>query len=470
MSELFTLSAAVEITGASLYAKRQDLSEVSIRDAAVDSRKVTPGSLFIALKGDRTDGHLFLRDAESKGAAVMMVSGEFFDSVESAEALKALRVPILIHKDPLRGLQQLAGAHVANFPELVRIGVTGSNGKTTTKEMLAAILSEAAPTVKNRGNLNSEIGLPLAVLHIREQHRFGVFETGVNHPGEMDQMTDILQPNCGVITNVGTAHIGLLGSREGIAREKGRLFSALPADGTGFYPESFEWIQLYRDLCRAPLIPFGRGSTEGIEKVESLGLKGWSIRYEGLDLRLLLPGEHNLKNALAAIQVSRTLGAVPKHIKRGIESMELLGGRSQIIEGPVRIIHDGYNANAESVLAMFETLKECVRVDSLIVVLGAMGELGEETGPSHRKVGNGLAALNSRGAFLLGPETRSAYDEARRQGYRGEMMCTEDFDELRDLVDRYVRPGDTVLLKGSRSMKLERLLPVLQNKFIQEKK
>ncbi len=462
MVSLLSLAEIKRITGAELHNFSGDPQKVIVEDAAVDSRAVHRASLFVALKGERTDGHLYLKAAEQNGAAAALVSRAFFHSEDFTASAKPTALPLLVHENPLTGLQQLAAAWIDRFPALVKIGITGSNGKTTTKEILAAILAAAAPTVKNQGNLNSEIGLPLAALHIRDGHRYGVFEMGVNHHGEMDQMVQVLRPHHGVITNVGTAHIGLLGSREGIAREKGKLFSALPAEGYGFYPESFEWLGLYRELCGASLVPFGLERTEGVEKVSSLGLKGWEITYEGIKILLPLPGNHNLNNAMAAIQTARTLGISREYVKSGIEHMVLLDGRSQIIEGPVTIVHDGYNANAESMLAIFDTLGRSVSADSLIVVLGSMKELGDSTEASHRQVGRGLAELGSRAVLLFGEEMEAAYEEVRSSAYSGMLKHTEKFDDLKEIVDRSVRPGDTVLLKGSRSMELERLIPGLQ--------
>ncbi|MDY7028692.1 MAG: UDP-N-acetylmuramoyl-tripeptide--D-alanyl-D-alanine ligase [Spirochaetota bacterium] len=462
MESLLTLAEVRQATGAELHNFKGDPRKVIVEEAAVDSRAVHRGSLFVALKGDRTDGHLYLEAAERNGAAAAVVSRDFFQSGDFSASAVSTALPLLVHDDPLTGLQQLASTWIDRFPELVKIGITGSNGKTTTKEILASILSAAAPTVKNQGNLNSEIGLPLAALHIRDEHRYGVFEMGVNHHGEMDQMVRVLRPHHGVITNVGTAHIGLLGNRDGIAREKGKLFSAIPAEGFGFYPESFEWLELYREICGASLVPFGRKSTGGVGEVRFLGLKGWEIEYEGIRVLLPLPGNHNLDNAMAAIQTARTLGISREFVKSGIEHMVLLDGRSQIIEGPVTIVHDGYNANAESMLAIFDTLSQSVDSGSLVVVLGSMKELGDSAEAAHRQVGRGLAELAPRAICLFGEEMGAAWDEVRHSGYAGELKHTEEFDELKEIVDRSVQPGDTVLLKGSRSMELERLIPDLQ--------
>lgn len=465
MVKLFSLSKALKMANLSLREYAGDPKEIQIRNVQVDSRKVTPGSLFVALKGEQTDGHRFLDDAARRGAVAALVNRSSVESSDLQGQAVSKTLPLLVHEDSLKGLQELAASWIKQFPHVIRIGVTGSNGKTTTKELLSSILAELAPTIKNEGNLNSEIGLPLAAFGTRFKHRFGVFEMGVNHPGEMDQMVSVLKPDYALITNVGTAHIGLLGSREGIAQEKGRLFSSLPADGIGFIPEDFEWREYYTTVCRAPLVPYGSAKTGGVEKVEGLHLAGWKIVYEGEEVRFPLPGAHNLQNALAAIQVARTLGASPEQVKRGLEKIVAIDGRSQVFEGSLRIVHDSYNANTDSVKAMLKTLKDGVELDRLVVVLGAMKELGEATEQEHRAVGAVLAELGARGIFLFGEEMTYAGEELKRRGRNENIWYSTEYEELKNFLCDFVQPGDTVLLKGSRSMELERLIPTLQNLF-----
>src|SRR6056297_3750698 len=309
MDRLFSVREAAAMGQCTLVYEDSKIHNARISGVATDSRKVGRDFLFVALRGERTDGHRFVRQAVENGASALLLSQGFANSEESAQELQDVQVPILTHENPLRAMQLLASEYLKKFPQLMKIGVTGSNGKTTTKELLASILSELVSTVKNEGNLNSDIGLPLSVFQVRDKNRFGVFEMGINHIGEMQTMVDILKPHYGVVTNIGTAHIGLLGSREGIAREKGSLFSSLPADGIGFYPETFEWKEYFTRLSRAPLVPFGPESTVGVGKTMNHHLKGCTIGYESEQIQFKLPGIHNLSNALAAIQVARTIGA-----------------------------------------------------------------------------------------------------------------------------------------------------------------
>ncbi len=464
MDRLFSVQDAAKMGRCTLVYEGGPIHNTFISGVATDSRKVGRGFLFVALKGERTDGHHYIRQVVEKGASAVLISQGFTKTEEYRQELEDIQVPVLTHENPLKALQLMAAEYLKLFPQLLTIGITGSNGKTTTKELLASILSEVASTVKNEGNLNSDIGLPLSVFQVRDKNRFGVFEMGINHIGEMQTMVDILKPHYGVVTNIGTAHIGLLGSREGIAREKGSLFSSLPADGIGFYPETFEWKEYFTRLSRAPLVPFGPESTVGVGKTVNHHLKGWTIGYESEQIQFKLPGIHNLSNALAAIQVARTLGARPEQVRAGLEKYEALQGRSQIIEGPVTIVQDSYNANAESVHAILSTLQDGAS-GRLVVILGAMKELGEKTEASHRKVGSAIANINAAAVFLFGEEMQFAFQEAQKQGFQNALRFTEEYSELSRWVSEFVEFGDTVLLKGSRSTELERLVPELEKKF-----
>ncbi|HDQ14750.1 MAG TPA: UDP-N-acetylmuramoyl-tripeptide--D-alanyl-D-alanine ligase [Sediminispirochaeta sp.] len=458
MDRLFTLAEAREMTRFELAAPVDDLDARDVVDVQVDSRKVSKGSLFIALPGQMTDGHRFLSQAAASGSAALAVNRRWY---EEEGQRRSFSIPVLVVEDTLTFLQDLAAAWLGRSARMCKIGITGSNGKTTTKEIVYAILNELGPTVKNEGNLNSEIGLPLAAFGARSSDRFGVFEMGVNHPGEMDQMVRVLRPSCALINNIGTAHIGLLGGREGIAREKGRLFEALPRDGRGFIPEKFQWSEYYHSISAAPLSTFGPESTEGVTRIEGHGLSGWSFDYFGERVRLNLPGRHNLLNALGAISLTRYVGAGVQEVVRGLAKVAPVTGRSQVIDGALRIVQDAYNANAESVAAMLETLAEEKAPEKIVLVIGAMKELGAGSEEAHRSVGARICELDPRAVFLFGQETAFTKDELERRGFEGRAVFETDFEQLsRKLLDT-VQPGDTVLLKGSRSMKLERLIPLL---------
>jgi UDP-N-acetylmuramoyl-tripeptide--D-alanyl-D-alanine ligase len=455
---LFTAADAREHGSMNIVSSPIDPDSVEIHGVVVDSRQIREGFLFVALPGERTDGHNFLEDAAAGGAAAVVVSEEYRRQKENEDRLAELGITVLAAEHPLAALQSLAVWWVDRHPECIRIGVTGSNGKTTTKEILASILRQEQATVWNEGNLNSEIGLPLAVFSIGPQHRYGVFEMGINHPGEMAVLARVLRPQYMVLTMLGTAHIGLLGSRRAIAEEKSRAFAGLPADGAGFIPEECPWEELFVPDSGAPLYRFGTISQEGYEGAENRGLGGWLLFAGGGEAEYPLVGSHNLYNALAAMRVARHLGISWDSIRRGLSEVRPSWGRGVISRGAVTIVEDSYNANAESVSSMLYWLSTVTREGRLIYILGSMKELGSATEEAHRRVGRVVAETKPDAAFFLGEETGAALDEARTAGFDGEGAAFSDFEELEKTVRQFVRPGDTVLLKGSRVVELERLV------------
>ncbi len=461
-ARLFSPAEAADHSSAALFHASEGAEGTNVRGLAIDSRQVKEGDLFVALQGERTDGHNFLEEVARRGAAAVLIANEYCREEDHVDRLTRLGPAVLTADEPLSALQELAEWWVARHPGCLRIGVTGSNGKTTTKELIASILRQEGQTVWNEGNFNSEIGLPLAVFSITPQHRYGVFEMGMNHPGEMETLTRVLKPHYMVLTMLGTAHIGLLGSREAIAREKSRPFTALPAEGAGFLPEETEWEEFFTPKSGAPLYRFGSESQEGYRGAENLGLEGWRIHLGGYALHFPLIGEHNLSNALAAVRIARQLGISWDSIRWGLETVAPVWGRSAISRGAVTIVEDLYNANTESVSAMLRWLNSTVIGGRLICVLGAMKELGQESEAAHRSVGRIVAETEPDAAFFFGSETAAALEEAREAGFSGTGGCYTEYEELEEGLRNFVRKGDTVLLKGSRSMELERLVQPLQ--------
>ena len=435
-----------------------------IRGVAVDSRQVEEGFLFVALPGQRVDGHDFIPQSFERGAAAVMVStaywnerrGELEGLLRKGRSLSVIQV-----KDTLVGLQKMAKAHLRRFPEALRIGVTGSNGKTTTKEILGAILALDRPTVISEGNLNSEIGLPLSCFRVTERHRTAVFEMGINHAGEMDVLADIYRPDVAAITNIGTAHIGLLGSRETIAREKKKIFDYFSGTQKAFIYESENYEDLLTDGVRGEIIRFGPTQTRGFEGSEDLGLDGTIIHWEGLRIRFPLFGAHNLRNALLSISVSAELGVSKENIKEGLETVRPLFGRSQIIRGPVTVIQDCYNANPDSFQQVFAFISALPWPGRKIGVFGSMGELGERSAEAHRRIGGQATSCGFQGLFLFGEEMEAAFREIRSRAFKGTVQWMTDIEALGSSLHSYLREGDLLLIKGSRAVELERLLPEL---------
>jgi UDP-N-acetylmuramoyl-tripeptide--D-alanyl-D-alanine ligase len=461
VEKLFTLDEIARAAGGRVV--RAPSESTAVSGVAVDSRKVAEGGLFVALAGERTDGHEFLGEAAAAGAAAFLVSEQQVGRRSSAwSGLPEGRGPgVVAVADTLIGLQGLARFHMARFPAVVRIGITGSSGKTTTKEILGAILTRAASTAVNEGNLNSEIGLPLACFAVGSGHRFSVFEMGMNHPGEMGVLADIVRPDAALITNIGTAHVGLLGSQEEIAKEKRKIFAHFDGSQTAFLPEEEPYLGFLRDGVRGKVVLFGPRSTGGYRGSENQGLGGTLIHWEGFRIRFPLFGPHNLANALGAISVARELGVPNAEIRDGLEAVTPLFGRSQILRGPVTVIVDCYNANPESMGQALSFLSEVPWEGRKIAVLGGMRELGTETSREHRVLGEKLRDSGLHGIYLLGAEMAQAWEALSGGEAATRARWFAELAALGAELGRRLQPGDLVLLKGSRGLEMEKLLPVM---------
>ncbi|MGO9412128.1 MAG: UDP-N-acetylmuramoyl-tripeptide--D-alanyl-D-alanine ligase [Spirochaetia bacterium] len=459
--KLFTIAEIVTATGGRIV--RAPSEAASVTGVAVDSRKVADGFLFVALPGEKTDGHEFLGEAAAAGAAAFLVSE---DQVERRSShwvgLPAGRGPgVIAVSRTLSGLQGLARFHMSRFPSVTRIGITGSSGKTTTKEIIGAILTRAAPTAVNEGNLNSEIGLPLACFTVSGGHRFAVLEMGMNHRGEMDALADIVRPDAALLTNIGTAHVGLLGSQQEIAKEKKKIFAHFDGRQNAFLHEEERYLDFLREGVKGTVILFGPRSTRGYRGSEIQGLGGTLIHWEGFRIRFPLFGPHNLANALGAISVARELGVPNAEIRDGLEAVTPLFGRSQILRGPVTVIVDCYNANPDSMAQALSFASEVPWEGRKIAVLGGMRELGAETVEAHRALGEKLRDSPLDLVYLVGAEMEQAWKALAGSPAAARAKWHADLEGLGEELAGRLVAGDLVLLKGSRGMELERLLPFI---------
>jgi UDP-N-acetylmuramoyl-tripeptide--D-alanyl-D-alanine ligase len=446
-----------------------------INGACVDSRLARAGCLFVALPGSRTDGHNYVDQAVQGGATCALVAADRLASVRRSVYGSIRLLPV---DDTLAALQSLALRWRRRFSGLKRIGITGSNGKTTAKELLAAILGRVAPTVHSHGNYNSDIGLPMELLRIREQHRFGVFEMGMNRQGEMRLLAELVEPDIGLITNIGRAHIGMVGSQESIAREKREIFSFFSGKQIAVVPAADRYADFLVDGVKGQVVRYSMESA-GVVHVESRGIDGSTLHCEEGPITLALPGAQMVANALGVMTVARVLDVPFAMIREGIEAVEPVFGRSEIIRGAVTVIQDCYNANPESMRAALELLAQTPTDGRRIAILGAMKELGEDADASHREIVSFATGLGLDAIWLVGDEfvgaaevvagagrasssagggaaddsTKAGRPEIRAFGY-------EAWGDVTELATR-VRGGDIVLLKGSRALALERLTPVL---------
>lgn len=433
-------------------------SNASIGRVETDSRKAGPFALFVAIRGERSDGHDYARRAADAGSPAALVSASWW-AIHGPAAFAGSPCAVIVVPDTLAALQKAAASYRTRFPSLLRFGVTGSAGKTSAKELLAAIVGASRPTVKNPGNLNSDIGLPASMFLARPEHEAAVFEMGINRPGEMDELAAVYEPDCALITNVGTAHVGVLGgTRRAIAEQKKRIASRFDGRQTLIVWEDDDFRDTLMSGVRGRVETYGPRSTDGFEGARDLGLEGWALRYRGVEARLRLPGAHNLLNALAAIRAATLYGAGPEHVAAGLEAVSPLSGRTSVIRGEYTVVDDSYNANAESAIAAIGFCDGANVTGGRIYVLGSMKELGAETVLSHRRVGEAVAGSKADAVFFYGDEARDAYEAALAARPDGEYRWFGDYGELESAVAAAVTPGDLILVKASRSMALERLV------------
>lgn len=433
-----------------------------VDSACVDSRLARPGCLFVALPGQRTDGHNFVDHAVQGGAFAALVAADRVAAVRRSIYGSVHLLPV---DDTLAALQSIAKRWRGEFPALTRIGITGSNGKTSTKELLAAVLGRVAPTEHSHGNYNSDIGCPIELLRIRAEHRYGVFEMGMNRVGEIRLLAELVDPSIALITNIGRAHIGMVGSQEGIAREKREIFGYFSGSQIALVPAADAFADFLVENVHGTIVRFGKESA-GVVSVRPNGIDGSTLVCPEGPIELRLPGDRMVANALAVITVARLLDVPFEEIRAGIESVQPVFGRAEVIRGDVTVIQDCYNANPESMRAALALLAESAARGRRIAVLGAMKELGNESDAAHREMLDAAIAAGPDEIVLVGDEFVSAAREAGvSDAASDERPVVRAFGdaEWEGVVAAVstVEKGDLVLLKGSRALALERLTPVV---------
>ncbi len=419
----------------------------------IDSRHPVSNGLFVPLKGENTDGHEYLAQALTACAGAFCSSAVFDAAPVAVPAQKVL----VVVSDVLDALTAFAAAHLDTFRGTLRLGVTGSNGKTTTKELLAAALEVFGPTYATAGNWNSEIGVPLTAMGMDKGYRFAVFEMGINHRGEMDLLASVVRPLLSIVTNIGTAHIGMIGSQHEIALEKKKIFSRSGSFALAVLPASDRFLPVLTEGFDGTVKLFGRG-LPGFKLVADHGLDGTEFEWKGTAFRLSLPGLHHIDNALAVLTAVEALGLDWRKCAPALASVGAAFGRGQVEHGPVDLLLDCYNANFDSMLGLFELIRSLTKpAGRVVLVLGSMKELGAESETLHRRLGAEAATLDVDAVFFFGTEAEAAYGACMAGGFAGRAVWVDDFDGLSQLVGEYVKPGDLVVLKGSRSNRLERL-------------
>lgn len=476
---MLTLSDVIE----ALTGHRQEMIAMTINEAGIDSRHVLPGSMFVALPGEHTDGHQYVKQAFQNGAGLALIEkdvpGEFpVLDLRARPNLAEITLPSsLLHGAPfclrventLNALQQIARFHRRKMDVRV-IGVTGSVGKSTTKELVSEVLSQRYQTLKNTGNLNNEIGLPLTLLRLGREHRRAVLEMGFYVPGEIAFLCDLALPEIGVITNVGTVHAERAGSQEAIARGKAELVQSLPPAPQGVAILNYDdpWVRMMAQQTQARVFFYGldRGAHLWADQIESMGLEGIRFRLhyknEVLHLRVPLIGAHSVHTALRAAAVGLveelTWGEIIDGLQHAHTQLRLVAVRTQ---SGALILDDSYNASPESTLAALNLLNELE--GRHIAVLGEMLELGPYERQGHEKVGLRVAEVAQR-LIAVGERAKLIVQAARRAGMpAANITWIEDVPEVLDLLRSELKEGDVALIKGSHGLRMDRIVAELES-------
>ena len=423
-----------------------------ITGICTDSRTIQKGNVFIAIQGEHFDGHEFIKEAEAKGALAVVVN----------RPVEGITIPQFVVVDPLMAMAKIAAAHRKNIHCPI-IALTGSNGKTTVKEMIASILP--LPSLATKGNLNNHIGVPLNVMELNNQHRYAVFELGANHPGEIAHTVGIVHPNVTLINNIAPAHVEGFGSIDGVARAKGEIHQGLDYSGTAVINDDDAYAHFWDNiLVDHKTIRFSASHSADVYaqdvRLDTHGRGHFSLILPNAraDIELQVPGLHNIRNALAAAACCYAVGISIQDIQRGLNHFSGVKGRLTVLEGKNQstIIDDTYNANLRSVLTALEVLAE--RPGKKIFVFGDMGELGEWAEQHHKEVG---LAARELGIDLLMSCGQNSLLASKAFGAEGRHFAIQD--ELVQSLIKELAPNTTVLVKGSRSSAMEKIVQKLLN-------
>lgn len=457
-----TLHSLARWSGGALI---QGVPSERVAGVSTDTRTLGPGQVFVALKGENHDAHDFLGQAGDKGASAIVVQRLGEDSILFPGGIVHVR-------DTLSALQEMARNYRRSLRDFFALGVTGSNGKTSTKDFLRAVLAREAPVNATAGNLNNHIGLPLTILRTGGEHRSGVWEMGMNHPGEIEILAEIARPDAAVITMVGTAHIEFMKTREAIAAEKTELALAVPPEGFCAMPARDDFYEYVRERVACRMVPVGIGTGEIVAEEIAVGDEDGAVSFrfsrgggEWQRVRLPVGGRHMVNNALLAAAAGFERGIAAADIAEALETAELTGGRLQVREaGGLRFLDDSYNANPDSMRAALAALVEHPCGGRRFAVLGLMGELGDCEESAHLALGESVARSGIDCLLTVGDTAALIAEGARAAG------------ETRDLrVERFgthagaaafiraeAGPGDLVLVKGSRAARMEETIRELE--------
>ncbi|MGD2126522.1 MAG: UDP-N-acetylmuramoyl-tripeptide--D-alanyl-D-alanine ligase [Desulfobacteraceae bacterium] len=437
---------------------------------STDSREINPGDLFWALKGERYDGHDFAGKAAENGAAGFVIRRDFRPEYPQDRKIVMIGVP-----DTLKALGDLAGWWRGQH-RIPVVAITGSAGKTTTKEMAAGILELSGETLKNRGNLNNLIGLPLTLLMLEERHRTAVLEMGMNQPGEIARLTEIADPDIGLITNVAKAHLEGVGSLMGVAKAKVELLERISSKGQVILNGDDDVLMEVASPFQRKIMTFGLGPKNDLKahSIRNHGREGLSfeLRYgeEAVSVRLKVPGTQNVFNALAASAVAFCLNKSPEHLVEGLYRFPGIRGRFMIsaLPGGASLVDDTYNANPFSLRVAMDSLKDLAANGGRVIVgLGEMLELGDETVPAHLEAGGMVAELGAHYFVAMGEHAQEMINGAVGKGFPPERaVAARTLEEMAQKLGDVIKRDDLVFLKGSRQSGLEKVADLLKGKAV----
>lgn len=427
--------------------------QTMVSAVSTDTRSIPQGALFVALVGDRFDGHDFLTDAVTSGARALMVSRSLADISLPNDT------PVIQVADTLTGLQELARGYRREELTAKAVVITGSNGKTSTKDMIRGVLGSRHRIAATQGNLNNHIGLPLSILRTEADDAFAIWEIGMNHPGEIAPLAAIASPDLAVITNIGTAHIGNMGSRAAIAQEKGALAEALGPEGVLVLNANDDFSSTISQRTSGRVVTAGidAGDIQATDlQMQEDGIT-FTLRSEtkATSVRLPVPGVHMVSNATLAAAVGQECGLSLDEIGHALSTVSLTPGRLQTLHhGGVRLINDAYNANPDSMRASLTTVGAMEVAGRKFAVLGGMGELGSESDRAHREIGEVAVAQGFDHICSVNEEARGFTDQlVTASGQAAHHF--HDHEEAAAFLKQHAKPGDLVLLKGSRAAAMD---------------
>ncbi|MCI7738671.1 MAG: UDP-N-acetylmuramoyl-tripeptide--D-alanyl-D-alanine ligase [Clostridiales bacterium] len=451
-----TLENIAKVCGGT-YHGPENKKQTEVDSIITDSRKAEAGTLFVPIVGERVDAHKFIPDVMAKGALCTL------SEVELGEQ----EFPWIRVQSSLQAVKDIAEFYLEQLAIPV-VGITGSVGKTSTKEVIASVLKEKYCTLKTEGNFNNELGLPLTVFRLRDEHEIAVLEMGISDFGEMSRLAKIAKPDTSVITNIGQCHLENLGDRDGVLKAKTEVFAFVREHGHIILNGDDDKLATVKESKGIKPVFFGMNEKFPVHAtdIESHGLKGMFCRIhmgaESFDVLIPMPGKHMVYNALAATAVGMTYGLTPAQIKAGIESLEPVSGRFRMIDtGDFLIVDDCYNANPMSMKASVQVLQD--GLGRRVAILGDMGELGEKEQELHNEVGRFAAHQDIDLLICVGNLCEGMAQAAKEEQTKVEVVHMPDRETLLEKLPSLIQRGDTILVKASHFMQFETVVEKLQN-------